>query len=112
MFGQAFLPDSSYQHCLYGPHLLLSPPLILEEALSIHVLPSDPSRKLKLSCPTPAGVVYFCVSQSIKRVQKPTAGGVGPAEKISFLLNSVLAGRGVLVPGKVLLNPSLAGVVP
>lgn len=35
-------------------------------------------------------------------------GGVGPAEKISILLNSVLAGRGVSVPVKVLLNPSLA----
>lgn len=60
VFGRAFLPDSSYQHCLFGLHVLLSSRLILEEASSIHVLPSDAGRKLKSSCHTPAGQV-LCI---------------------------------------------------
>lgn len=64
MFGQAFLPDSSYQQGLHGLHLLLSSPLILEGAFS-YFPPSDPGRKLKFSCPTPAGqalCVFVCLS--------------------------------------------------
>lgn len=45
-------------------HSTSSSPLILEEASSMHVLPSGAGRKLKLSCPIPARQVlyYFCVS--------------------------------------------------